>query len=99
MTVDPDSLRRSFTEDPDKVVPIGLIVRGAPYRMWGLFEMDRHLIGPLNTRDPMNLPGTDSLGRDLLGRVIDGTRVSMPIGLIGVASRARDGAKDGETRA
>lgn len=86
MTVDPDSLRRSFTTDPDKVVPIGLFVRGEPYKMWGIFEMDRHLIGPLNKRDPMNLLGTDSLGRDLLSRVIYGTRVSMSIGLIGVAS-------------
>ena len=61
-------------------------VKGEPYKMWGLFEMDRHLLGPLNKRDPMNLLGTDSLGRDLLSRLIYGTRVSMSIGLIGVAS-------------
>ena len=86
MEVDPASLRRTFTVDPKKVVPIGLFVKGEPYKMWGLFEMDRHLLGPLNKRDPMNLLGTDSLGRDLLSRLIYGTRVSMSIGLIGVAS-------------
>lgn len=86
MEVDPESLRRTFTVDAEKIVPIGFFVKGEPYRMWGLFEWDRHLIGPLNKRDPMNLLGTDSLGRDLLSRVIYGTRVSMSIGLIGVAS-------------
>lgn len=86
MEVDPESLRRSFTADPDKVVPVGFFVKGEPYKMWGLFNWDRHLLGPLNPRDPMNLLGTDSLGRDLLSRVIYGTRVSMSIGLIGVVS-------------
>ena len=33
----------------------------------------------------MYLLGTDKLGRDLLSRLIYGTRVSMSIGLIGVA--------------
>lgn len=86
MEVDPESLRRKFTVDPEKVVPIGFFVKGAEYKMWGLFPWDRHLIGPLNKRDPMNLLGTDKLGRDLLSRVIYGTRISMSIGLIGVAS-------------
>lgn len=86
MEVDPESLRRKFTVDPEKVVPIGFFVQGAEYKMWGVIPWDRHLIGPLNKRDPMNLLGTDKLGRDLLSRVIYGTRISMSIGLIGVAS-------------
>lgn len=85
MEVDQASLRRIFTIDPDKVVPIGFFVKGAEYKLWGLVTMDRHLLGPLNPRDPMNLLGTDKLGRDLLSRLIYGTRVSMSIGLIGVA--------------
>ena len=86
MEVDPASLRRHFTVDPEKIIPIGLFVKGAPYEMWGLFEWDRHLVGPVNPREPMNLLGTDKLGRDLLSRLIYGTRISMSIGLIGVAS-------------
>jgi peptide/nickel transport system permease protein len=54
--------------------------------MWGLIPMDTHLVGPLDPTQPMNLLGTDSLGRDLLSRLIHGTRISMSIGLIGVAS-------------
>jgi peptide/nickel transport system permease protein len=86
MEVDPESLKRHFTVDEDKVIPIGFFVKGAPYRMWGFIPWDRHLIGPLNGRDPVNLLGTDKLGRDLLSRLIYGTRVSMSIGLVGVFS-------------
>lgn len=85
MSVDPASLRRSYVIDEEQVVPVGLFVKGAPYKLWGLFPMDVHLIGPLKAGDTMYLLGTDKLGRDLLSRLIHGTRVSMSIGLIGVA--------------
>ncbi len=84
MTVDQASLRRTYVIDEEKVVPIGFFVKGAPYKMWGIFPMDVHLIGPLKKTDTMYLLGTDKLGRDLLSRLIYGTRVSMSIGLIGV---------------
>jgi peptide/nickel transport system permease protein len=83
-TVDPESLRRTFTVDPTKVVPIGLFVKGPGYKLWGLIPMDTHLVGPIKSTDTMYLLGTDKLGRDLLTRLIYGTRVSMSIGLIGV---------------
>ncbi|WP_236884278.1 ABC transporter permease [Devosia sp. A16] len=84
-TVDPASLKRTFTIDDDKVVPIGFFVKGPAYKLWGLIPMNLHLIGPLKSSDTMYLLGTDKLGRDLLSRLIYGTRVSMSIGLIGVA--------------
>ncbi len=83
--VDKVSLKRTFTIDEEKIVPIGFFVRGPGYKMWGLFPMDLHLVGPLKSSDTMYLLGTDKLGRDLLSRLIYGTRVSMSIGLIGVA--------------
>ena len=86
MEVDPASLRRSFAVDENSVIPIGFFVHGAPYKLWGLFEADLHLFGPVDHGQPMNLLGTDSLGRDLLTRLIYGTRISMSIGLIGVVS-------------
>ena len=82
--VDQASGRRIFALDPDKIVPIGFFVRGASYKMWGLFPADLHLVGPLKKTDTMYLLGTDKLGRDLLTRLIYGTRVSMSIGVIGV---------------
>ncbi len=87
MEVDQASLRRTFTVDPRQAHSRSASSsKGPPYKLWGLIPMDRHLIGPLNPRDPIYLLGTDRLGRDLLSRLIYGTRVSMSIGLIGVAS-------------
>lgn len=83
--VDPVALRRTFVVDQTKIVPIGFFVEGPAYKLWGLIPMNRHLIGPLNPTDPMYLLGTDKLGRDLMTRLIYGTRVSMSIGLVGVA--------------
>jgi peptide/nickel transport system permease protein len=84
MQVDQASLRRSYVPDEAKVVPIGFFVKGPAYRLWGLIPMDRHLVGPVRPSDTMYLLGTDKLGRDLLSRLIYGTRVSMSIGLVGV---------------
>lgn len=84
MTVDQASLKRTYTIDESKVVPIGFFVKGAPYKLWGLIPMNTRFLGPLKTSDTMYLLGTDKLGRDLLSRLIHGTRVSMSIGLIGV---------------
>ncbi|GLQ09639.1 peptide ABC transporter permease [Devosia yakushimensis] len=84
MEVDPASLRRSYVPDESVVVPVGFFVKGPAYKLWGLIPADRHLVGPLKSTDTMYLLGTDRLGRDLLSRLIHGTRISMSIGLLGV---------------
>jgi peptide/nickel transport system permease protein len=82
---DPNTLRRVFTLDEDVRVPVGFFVKGEPYRMWGFIPADIHLIGPLDPTQPFYLLGSDRLGRDVLSRVVYGTRISTSIGLIGVA--------------
>lgn len=82
--VDPKSFRRLFQPDPEKVIPIGLFVEGQPYKFWGIWEANRHFLGPVDPADPFFLIGGDRLGRDLLSRTIHGTRISMSIGLVGV---------------
>ncbi len=90
--IDPVALRRSFVIDEEQKIPVGFFVQGTPYTLWGLFEMDTHLIAPAvydgdpdRILAPMYLLGGDRLGRDLLSRIIYGTRISMTIGLVGVA--------------
>jgi peptide/nickel transport system permease protein len=85
MQLDQNSLRRTFAPDPNTIIPVGLFVKGAPYLLWGVIPWDRHLIGPVKKSDPFYLFGADRLGRDMLSRVIYGARVSMSIGLVGVA--------------
>lgn len=81
---DPETLRRIYTEDKSKIYPIYFFVRGDPYKMWGLFETDIHLLNIRDDTGGFYLLGTDGLGRDLLSRIIYGARISLSIGLAGV---------------
>ncbi len=82
--VDPVALRRTFVVDPEQKVPLRFFAKGWPYKLLGLFKTDVHLIGPVDPTQTVYLLGADRLGRDLLSRMIMGTRISMSIGLIGV---------------
>jgi peptide/nickel transport system permease protein len=78
------TLQREFADDRSKIHPIRFLCRGDSYRFWGLFESDFHLVCP--ARDgTMFLLGTDRLGRDVLSRIIYGARISLTVGLIGIA--------------
>lgn len=82
---DPETLALTFAIDESKKVPISFFVKGEKYDLFGFISMDRHLFGPSDPGGPpMFLLGTDSVGRDLLSRIIRGTTISMSIGLIGV---------------
>ncbi|WP_233416676.1 ABC transporter permease [Halovulum marinum] len=82
--VDQVALRRSFVPDPDKKIYIHLFPRTHETRMWGLFTIDRHLIGVDGRREVLFLMGSDRLGRDLLSRLIYGARITLSIGLAGI---------------
>ncbi len=64
--------------------PIYFITRGYNYKLFGLFNMNWHLLG-LGQDKKLFLLGTDRLGRDLFSRILFGGRISLTIGLIGVA--------------
>jgi peptide/nickel transport system permease protein len=83
--IDKVALRRTFVVDETSKHAVGFLVEGAPYRLLGLFESNLHLFGPQEPNAPMYLLGADQLGRDVLSRLIHGTRISMSIGLVGVA--------------
>lgn len=84
-SLDPETLERTFEVDERTRIPVGFLVRGAEYELWGLATWDRHLIGPRDPGRPMYLLGADRNGRDLLSRMIYGARVSLSIGLVGLA--------------
>ena len=68
MTVwfDQQAMRRVFTPDHDTPVPVGLFVQTAPYTLWGTFELNRKLFGPLDPGQTVYFFGADRLGRDVL---------------------------------
>ena len=86
--------RKVYRPTPGDAYPIGFFVRGDPYRLLGLFETRLHLFGlrGLETVDPddpnrpmLFLLGADNFGRDVLSRLLYGGRISLSVGLIGVA--------------
>ena len=76
------TLRREYTADTTRRLPLALFVRGDPYKLWGIFRTDVHFFGTRGGE--AFLLGTDRLGRDMLSRVIHGARISLSIGLLGV---------------
>ncbi|MEK1875894.1 MAG: ABC transporter permease [Rhizobium altiplani] len=84
MSLDLDTLHRLYSDKPDEVQPIRFFCRGDSYKFWGLVKSDLHLVCPA-VGGQMFLLGTDRLGRDVLSRILYGARISLTIGLIGIA--------------
>ncbi len=82
-TLDPETFKRIYKVDKSKKYPIYFFVRGDKYKLWNLFETDIHFFGV--KEGAIFLFGTDSLGRDLFSRNIYAARISLSIGLVGVA--------------
>lgn len=84
---DPKTFKRVYQPDPNLKVPLKLWVEGYEYKFLGLFQTNRHLLGVegATAEDSIFLLGTDLQGRDLFSRLMLATRLSMIIGLAGVA--------------
>jgi peptide/nickel transport system permease protein len=81
---DPATLRRTFVEDTSRKYQVHLFVHGEPYTLLGVIPADVHLIG-VDEGGHLFLLGTDDLGHDLYTRIMYGSRISLTIGLVGVA--------------
>ncbi len=81
--LDMHTLKRTYTPDHSRVMPVRFLCSGDSYRFWGLFETDVHLFCPAEG-GTLFLLGTDRLGRDLFSRMVYGTRISLTVGLVGI---------------
>ncbi len=79
-----DTLKREYVSDTTKVQPIRFFCKGEDYSFWGLFTADFHLMCAAHG-GTLFLLGTDRMGRDMLSRLLSGSRVSLTIGFVGVA--------------
>jgi peptide/nickel transport system permease protein len=71
-------------DDPEQIYPLRFFVEGRPYKLFGLIPTNRHLYG-VDEPGTAYLLGTDRNGRDMVSRIIQGGRISMTIGLVGIA--------------
>ena len=83
-TLDPQTFEATFTEITAARYPIRFFTPGEEYRLLGLFRTRVRLFG-VERPAGIFLFGTDALGRDLLSRTLCGARISLSIGLVGVA--------------
>jgi peptide/nickel transport system permease protein len=85
--LDKETFKFSFVEDKAKIIPIQFFVKGVKYKFWNLFYTDNHFFGipTADKKQPLFLFGADKIGRDILSRTLYGARISLSIGLVGVA--------------
>jgi peptide/nickel transport system permease protein len=78
-----ENLRKTYTPNCEKRVPLEFFAQGEPYKLFGLIDTDVHLFQ--TSEGIVSLLGTDRQGRDMFSRVLYGSQVSLTIGLLGVA--------------
>ena len=83
-TVNLDTLQWEYTTNRSDVQRLRFFCQGDDYEFWGLWESRFHLVCPAKG-GTFFLFGTDRLGRDVLSGLVYGARLSLTIGLVGVA--------------
>ena len=85
----PVTLRLSFVEDREVILPLQFFVETEPYKLAGLVEIRHRLFGLGAAGDQARIGiwlfGLDSLARDVFSRTVHGARISLTIGLVSVA--------------
>ncbi len=82
---DEDTWAVTFEEDRSEKLFIRLFVRGSTYRLMNIafLESDLRLFGVED--GVISLMGNDTRGRDLFSRIVFGARISLSVGLLGIA--------------
>jgi peptide/nickel transport system permease protein len=81
---DPQTLAAIYTEDPNRKVAIRFFAQGYQYHLFGLIPTTTHFIASAEPRNPLFLFGADRLGRCVWSRIMQGTQISLSVGLVGV---------------
>ena len=80
------TFRKVYEPDPETRLRVRLFGDGYEYRLLGLFPSTTHflVVEGHERRTAPYLFGSDEQGRDILSRIVHGTRLSLSIGFVGV---------------
>ena len=84
MELDMTTLQRLYKADESSIHELRFFCFSDSYEFWGAIPGSFHIVCP-GEGGTLHLLGTDRLGRDLLSRILYGARVSLTVGLIGIA--------------
>lgn len=83
-SLDKSTFTYKYESDCSKPVPIHILGTGFKYKLFGVIPTQRHLL-TVESSQKLLIWGADSEGRDVFSRTLQGARVSLTIGLLGVA--------------
>ena len=79
-----DPMRFTYKVDTTKKFPLRFFAKGWKYKLWWVIPCERHLF-TVDGPGRIALLGTDSVGKDVFSRVLEGGKISMSIGLLGIS--------------
>lgn len=83
-----NEITRQYVRVEGEYTAVRFFATGHEVRLWGFIPLKRHLFGTeagSGQPEPVFVLGTDNLGRDILSRLLYGSRISLTIGFVGVS--------------
>ena len=81
---DPVTLASVYEPDTSRKVYLQVFGEGYEYKVMGLFSSRTHLFTSEDASQPLFLLGADRLGRCVYSRIMQGSQISLSVGLLGV---------------
>ena len=85
MELDFETFQYEYTPNYDEKKFIYFFNRGFSYKLGGFWDTDIHFMGLESEEDMFFIFGSDRMGRDIFSRTVHAGRVSLTVGLVGVA--------------